>query len=488
MRSFWFPRAAGIVGLAALTCGLTGVAISSAVASGPAPGSGHSLPAGTRFFVERPSTGAVQQESQLFADHDVRDAFRLAKMLATPQAAWFTGDTAQGQPQTPQQIEMQVRQTTFQAALERTVPVLVAYDIPGRDCGEYSAGGALNEQAYEQWVSGFAQGIGNHPAVVIVEPDALGNMPSDCLAANSALTSTNYPFTDAERFAEVDYAVNALEADPNVSVYLDGTNPDWQNVGNISQRLVEAGVQDTQGFFLNVSNYQYTANSIDYGTWISDCIAYATVVSPSNYSNCPSQYWNGGPSGTEIATLLGAWTGVALSPFGVWSTSTTTADLNTSGITAQYASLLGTTTASTHFVIDTSRNGQGPNDMQTYAAAPYNQASSVISKLVSGNWCNPTGAGLGLVPTANTGAPLVDAYLWAKIPGESDGQCDAAGGVRAWDYSEYSAAGWPTAASDQALFDPLWGLVDPVAGSWFPQQALQLIGDADQSASDPQNQ
>jgi endoglucanase len=68
-----------------------------------------------------------------------------------------------------------------------------------------------------------------------------------------------------------------------------------------------------------------------------------------------------------------------------------------------------------------------------------------------------------------------------KIPGESDGQCDAAGGVRAWDYGGYSLSGWPTDPSQQALFDPLWGLFDPAAGAWFPQQALQLAQDANPS-------
>ena len=34
---------------------------------------------------------------------------------------------------------------------------------------------------------------------------------------------------------------------------------------------------DADGFFLNVSNYQFTVNSEDYGRWISDCLAYATA-------------------------------------------------------------------------------------------------------------------------------------------------------------------------------------------------------------------
>jgi endoglucanase len=53
---------------------------------------------------------------------------------------------------------------------------------------------------------------------------------------------------------------------------------------------------------------------------------------------------------------------------------------------------------------------------------------------------------------------LLDAYLWVKIPGESDGQCDAAGGARAWDYTACTQPGWPAAQAQQQHFDPLWGL------------------------------
>ena len=53
-------------------------------------------------------------------------------------------------------------------------------------------------------------------------------------------------------------------------------------------------------------------------------------------------------------------------------------------------------------MIDTSRNGRGPNHDQ---------------------WCNPPGRALGTLPTTTTGDPLIDAYLWIKAPGESDGTC-----------------------------------------------------------------
>ena len=381
--------------------------------------------------------GAPQQVLQLARSGDLKDAALIAEMEAIPRAVWFTSGT-------PAQVRQQVRQTMIEAAAQRAVPVLVAYDIPGRDCAQYSAGGALDEADYEAWISGFAQGIGHGKAIVILEPDALGNMPSGC-----GLSSTVYPFTDDERIAELQYAVTALEGQPHATVYLDGTHSAWQSVGTITQRLLEANVQDAQGFFLNVSNYQPTAELTDYGTWISDCIAMVTDTANANYgnpANCASQYY-----------------------------PATQSDFSTWGLTTQwYAQNMGTAVATTHFVIDTSRNGDGPNSMQQYASAPYDQPSSVIAALASGSWCNPPDSGLGIRPTTRTGVPLLDAYLWVKTPGQSDGQCDAAGGVRAWDYSDYTQSGWPATASAQTLFDPLWGTDDPAAGDWFGPQALQL--------------
>lgn len=65
-----------------------------------------------------------------------------------------------------------------------------------------------------------------------------------------------------------------------------------------------------------------------------------------------------------------------------------------------------------HFVIDTGRNGLG--------ASP------------DGQWCNPAGRALGERPTTSTGQPLVDAFLWIKAPGESDGACAGAPAAGTW--------------------------------------------------------
>jgi endoglucanase len=436
--------AGGLIGragrLAVLTALILALSASGATASAA---SGADSSSGMRFFVPEPNAGALQQIRQLLQQHERADAQLLLRMVTTPQAVWFTGGT-------PDQVRDQARDTMRRAAAERATPVLVAYNVPGRDCAQFSAGGALDEASYLAWIDAFASGIGKSRAVVLLEPDSLGLLPSSCGGPKPG-----FPFTDSERFSELNGAVSRLEQQPNVSVYLDGTHSAWLAVGDAASRLVQGGVQNAQGFFVNVSNYQLTPNLVQYATWISDCIAFANDPEEGGwrlgqYSWCASQY------SPEM-----------LSPFSVWGSSAAAGN-------SWYAANMGSAVPTTHFVIDTSRNGQGPNSMSTFGNAPFNQPTNVVATLQSGNWCNPPGAGVGLRPTANTGTPLLDAYLWVKIPGESDGQCSAAGGARAWDYGLYTQPGWPTDPAQQALFDPLWGLFDPPAGSWFPEQALQL--------------
>jgi endoglucanase len=494
-------RRATFVAGVALVGGALG-AMPLAASAAPVP-SGHTLAPNTHFYVPPPAQGSTQQALQLLLHGQVKDAALIADMEATPQGVWFDGESAAqvtegtaGANQAAQQVYLQVRQTMSEAALQHAVPLLVAYNIPGRDCSAYSAGGAPTEAAYDQWIAAFAAGIGSGQAVVILEPDSLGKIPSNCpssinpngtypidntadpaaMPPESAYPTDldSYYAADQQRFAELNYGVSVLEADPNTSVYLDGTHSSWLSNGAIAQELVLAGVGNAQGFFLNVSNYQPDPELVDYGTWTSDCIALATDDIASNwmyghYSYCQSQYY----PATQNNSVP-------------WETNFATWGLTTTAYAGDFAETSVPTTAShTHFVIDTSRNGQGPNDMQSYLAAPYNQPASDVSTLVGGNWCNPPASGLGVLPTANTGVPLLDAYLWVKVPGQSDGQCDAAGGVRAWDYTDYTQPTWPTTASARSLFDPLWGQNDPAAGAWFSQQALQLAENANPALNFP---
>jgi endoglucanase len=269
----------------------------------------------------------------------------------------------------------------------------------------------------------------------------------------------NIPQATADRYTQITYALTTLNAGAQTLVYLDAGNSHWQAVPIMTQRLVTAGIQQAQGFFTNVSNYNLNNYETTYDTWISDCLAFGMDPEQGgwrlgNYSYCASQYYS--PLGAVDPDNIATW---------IYTTE-------------WYQQNMGTAVPTTHFVVDTSRNGQGPLDASIYANPPYNQPASVIQTLTSGSWCNPPERGLGTHPTASTGVPLLDAYLWVKTPGQSDGTCDAAGGVRAWDYAAYTQPGWPADAAGQAVFDPLWGLDDPAAGAWFPQQALNLAEQA----------
>jgi endoglucanase len=421
-----------IVALAA-TGLILGVIASPAGAERPGPDG---------LYVPPPNHGAKTQIAELTSSGDKESADQIRDMIRTPQAVWFTAGT-------PKSVRQDVRNTVNRAAAKRTVPVLVAYNIPFRDCAQFSAGGATTVSEYEAWIDGFVAGVGNGEAIVILEPDGLGIIPwYDPYGDADGSTDLEWcqpdeadPDTAAsDRFAMLDYAVEALSSLPNTTVYLDGTHSAWLGVGDIAHRLDQAGVDDADGFYLNASNYQFTTNGVQYGSWVSACLA--TASDPAGFVDCPNQYWNGGPFPAKIAELLGEWTGVALGAYGEWSDDSDDPALNTSGINLRYDGANPTT----RFVVDTSRNGQGPWQPPAY---PDPQ-----------DWCNPPGRGLGLAPSTETGIELVDAFLWIKIPGESDGECTRGLGP-----------------SGETV-DPEWGIIDPPAGAWFPEMALDLVQSA----------
>jgi endoglucanase len=87
----------------------------------------------------------------------------------------------------------------------------------------------------------------------------------------------------------------------------------------------------------------------------------------------------------------------------------------TTGEQVAYGRQISRQLAGKHFIVDTSRNGLGSN----------------------GVWCNPAGRALGYRPTAATGDGAVDAYLWIKRPGQSDGTCNGGPNAGTW-WADYA--------------------------------------------------
>lgn len=176
------------------------------------------------------------------------------------------------------------------------LPILVAYNIPHRDiCAGHSGGGAGSRAAYDAWIAAFASGIGSRPAVVILEPDALGH--ESCMTAAQI----------AERNAMLKNAIAQFNAKaPNTWVYLDAGNPGWVEASTMARQLAAAGVGGAHGFVLNVSNYFRTDQNTSYGNAVNSALSsygYTKpfVVDTSRNGNGSNGEWCN-PAGRRIGT------------------------------------------------------------------------------------------------------------------------------------------------------------------------------------------
>ncbi|GAA1599288.1 hypothetical protein GCM10009789_61700 [Kribbella sancticallisti] len=260
------------------------------------------------FYVDPNSNPKLWVDDPQNQNHPDRQAIS-ASIATKPMGRWFGNWSGE--------IADAVHRFVGPADAADKLPVLVAYNIPGRDaCGGHSGGGAGTEAAYKAWIETFAAAIGGRPAIVILEPDSLGDF--QCMTQAE----------QEERTRMLSFALQQFKTlAPNTWTYLDAGNAGWADASEMARRLNGVGVGVAHGFSVNVSNYYTTTQSV----------AYANAVN----------------------THLGA---------------------------------------AKPFVIDTSRNGNGPG----------------------ADWCNPPGRKLGTTAQQGGGAEML---LWVKVPGDSDGPC-----------------------------------------------------------------
>jgi len=240
----------------------------------------------------------VQEVAEALRPKHPDDAELLDRLANEPTAIWLGGWT--------KDPKKTVAGIVSAAAKEEAIPVLVPYNIPNRDCGQYSAGGEAGAKAYQKWIGDVAAGLGQHPAIVILEPDSLTVM--DCL-------------TDLgmdERLALLGDAVTALSADKQARIYLDGGHPNALPVDEMAARLQAAGVERTRGFALNVSNFVSTKDNVRYGEALAARLGAAQyVVDTSRNGRGASGDWCN-PFGRALGEEPSTHTGLAHADAYLW--------------------------------------------------------------------------------------------------------------------------------------------------------------------------
>jgi cellulose 1,4-beta-cellobiosidase len=132
-------------------------------------------------------------------------------------------------------------------------------------------------------------------------------------------------------------------------------------------------------------------------------------------------------------------------------------------------------------LIDTSRNGWGGPNRPTAKSTSTNpdtyvNESRIDRRLQKGNWCNQAGAGLGERPKAAP-EPNIDAYVWIKPPGESDG---ASREIPNDEGKGFDRMCDPTYTGNPRNGNNLSGALPdaPLSGHWFSAQFQELMRNA----------
>ncbi|WP_433379408.1 glycoside hydrolase family 6 protein [Actinoplanes sp. CA-142083] len=203
---------------------------------------------------------------------DERAAAIRSAISRQPMAHWFTGTS-------DADVGKAVAAYTRSATAAKMLPVLVAYNLPGRDaCGAESAGGAADAASYQTWISRFATAIGARPAIVVLEPDALGDF--SCMSQAQIAT----------RLGLLNAATRVLaQKAPKAWTYIDAGHADWISPATMAKRLLSAGVAQVRGFAVNVSNYIGTTDSRRYAERVK-----AALRRPAGYVIDTSRNGNGG--------------------------------------------------------------------------------------------------------------------------------------------------------------------------------------------------
>ncbi|MFE3038020.1 glycoside hydrolase family 6 protein [Streptomyces canus] len=338
---------------------------------------------------------------------------------------------------------------------------LVIYDLPGRDCAALASNGEFGPTDIDKYKTQYIDPIAAILAdpkyaslriVTTVELDSLPNLVTNVSPRNTATPNCDTMKSNGNYIKGVGYALNKLGDVPNVYNYVDAGHHGWlgwddnfsATVQTIKQAATAEGatVNDVHGFITNTANYSalkepyYTINDSVNGKSVreSKWVDWNRYVDELSYAQAFRQE----------AVSQGFPSGVGM-------------------------------------LIDTSRNGWGGSARPTGPGAKtdvntYVDGGRIDRRLNTGNWCNQSGAGLGERPQASPAAGI-DAYVWIKPPGESDGASSAVPNDEGKGFDRMCD---PTYTGNPRNNNNMSGALPnaPLSGHWFSAQFQELMKNA----------
>ncbi|MFC8415949.1 cellulose 1,4-beta-cellobiosidase [Streptomyces coelicoflavus] len=352
------------------------------------------------------------------------------------------------------------------AALEQKgsgemVVQLVIYNLPGRDCSALASNGELGPTEIDRYKTEYIDPIAEILAdskyaglriVTTVEIDSLPNLITNVTGRPTVTENCDVMKANGNYQKGVGYALNKLADAGNVYNYVDAGHHGWlgwdsnfdpsAEIFKTAATTEGATLDDVHGFIVNTANYSALKEE---HFKITDSVN-GTSVRQSDWVD-----WNQYTDELSYAQAM-----------------------RDKLVSLGFDQNLG-------MLIDTSRNGWGGADRPTGPGATtdvntYVDGGRYDRRIHPGNWCNQSGAGLGERPQASP-AEGIDAYVWMKPPGESDGSSklidnpDGKGFDRMCD---------PTYTGNPRNGNSMSGALPdaPISGAWFSAQFQELMKNA----------
>lgn len=348
-----------------------------------------------------------------------------------------------------------------QKGSDELVVQLVIYNLPGRDCAALASNGELGPTELGRYKTEYIDPIAAILAdpkyaalriVTTIEIDSLPNLVTNTGSRPTATPQCDVMKANGNYQKGVGYALNKLGDAANVYNYIDAGHHGWigwdDNFAASATVMKEAAtsegatVNDVHGFIANTANYSALKEN---NFTVNDSVA-GKSVRESKWVD-----WNRYVD--ELSFAQG---------------------FRNQLVTTGFNSGIG-------MLIDTSRNGWGGSARPAGPGATtdvdtYINGGRYDRRIHVGNWCNQSGAGIGERPQANPAAGI-DAYVWIKPPGESDGASQEIPNDEGKGFDRMCD---PTYTGNPRNGNNMSGSLPdaPLSGHWFSAQFQQLMQNA----------